>query len=249
MSPLPSSALQALVDRLSQLATLSPQDVDSLMGLTTQVVRVPANADIVLPGSAFDHAILVSSGLVGRFVQLANGERQITAIHLPGEIADFHRVATPRAGSPLQALTNAAIVRISGKELRAVALASPAITEAFWVYSAIDAAVLARWAVNLARREARVRMAHLFCEIGLRMESSGESARDDFLLELTQAQIGDILGLTPVHVNRTMKALKEAGLIEVQGRIIRTPDWTKLCAIAEFDPEYLQILPQEDQAA
>jgi CRP-like cAMP-binding protein len=109
--------------------------------------------------------------------------------------------------------------------------------------------VLARWAVNLGGREARVRLAHFLCEIGLRMEASGEGDRDDFLLELTQTQIGEALGLTPVHVNRTLRALKETGVIEVEGRIFRIPDWPRLAAIAEFEPDYLQIIPPTDQAA
>ena len=152
------------------------------------------------------------------------------------------------AGSALQSLTNAAIVLVSGAELRALALASPRITQAFWVYSAVDAAVLARWAVNLARREAKIRMAHFRCEIGLRMEASGQGDRTDFLLELTQAQMGDALGLSAVHVNRTLKALKEIGAVEIEGRIFRIPDWSRLTAIAEFDPEYLQILAPAEQA-
>jgi hypothetical protein len=81
------------------------------------------------------------------------------------------------------------------------------------------------------------------------MEASGQGLRTDFLLELTQGQIGDALGLTPVHVNRTLKALKESGAVEIEGRIFRIPDWPRLAAIAEFDPEYLQIEPQADEAA
>jgi len=243
-----AAALEDFVKRLSALSPLSPVDVAALQGLTAQVTRVRANSDIIAPGSEFESAILVASGLVGRFLQLADGRRQTTAIHLPGDIADLHRVATPRAGSALQALTNAAIVRVSGRELRAVALASPAITQAFWIYSAVDAAILARWAANL-RRDAKARMAHLLCEIGVRMEFSGEGERGEFLLELTQAQIGDALGLTPVHVNRTLKALREIGAVEVEGRIFRIPDWPRLAAIADFDPDYLQLEPPAEAAA
>jgi len=243
-----ASALRSFVTRLSLLSPLSNDDEAALEGLTAQVTRVRANSDIIAPGSDFEYAILVASGLVGRFLQLTDGRRQITAIHLPGDIADLHRVATPKAGSALQALTNAAVVRVSGRELRAVALSSPAITQAFWVYSAVDAAILARWAANL-RRDAKARMAHLLCEIGERMESSGQGERREFLLELTQAQIGDALGLTPVHVNRTLKALRALGVVEVEGRIFRIPDWPRLAAIADFDPDYLQLEPPAEAAA
>jgi CRP-like cAMP-binding protein len=243
-----ASALRSFVTRLSALSPLSKDDVAALEGLTAQVTRVRANSDINAPGNDFEYAVLVASGVVGRFLQLTDGRRQITAIHLPGDIADLHRVATPKAGSALQALTNAAVVRVSGRELRAVAFSSPAVTQAFWVYSAVDAAILARWAANL-RRDAKARMAHLLCEIGERMEFSGQGERREFLLELTQAQIGDALGLTPVHVNRTLKALRALGVVEVEGRIFRIPDWPRLAAIADFDPDYLQLEPPADAAA
>jgi CRP-like cAMP-binding protein len=244
-----ASALQTFVARLQTLSPLSADDVAALEGLDARVAHVRSNADIVGAGAHFEHAVLVATGLVGRYLQLANGERQITAIHVPGEIADLHRVATPNAGSALQALTNATIVLVSGKELREVAAGSARILQAFWTYSAIDAAVLSRWAVNLARCGAKVRMAHLLCEIGLRMEASGQGMRAEFLLELTQGQLGDALGLTPVHVNRTLKALRQIGVVEVDGRIYRIPDWPRLAAIAEFDPDYLQIVPPAEVAA
>jgi CRP-like cAMP-binding protein len=243
------SALQTFVQRLKELSPLSHADIEALLALKAEVTRVGGNRDIVLPGAAFENAVLVASGLVGRYLQLADGRRQITAIHVPGEIADLHRVAAASAGSALQALTNAAIVRVSGPELRALAQASPAITRAFWVYSAVDAAVLSRWAANLGRRDAKSRMAHLLCEMALRLESSGQALRDEFLLELTQPQLADALGLTPVHVNRTLKALKELGVIETDGRIFRIPDWPRLAAIAEFDAEYLQITAPAGKAA
>jgi len=244
-----TTALHNFVDRLAVLSPLSRADIAELSSLRGQITRVRAGTDIVLPGTRFEHAVLVASGLVGRYLPLSDGRRQITAIHVPGELADLQRVATPKTGSALQALTNTAIVLVSGPELRALALASPRITQAFWVYSAIDAAVLARWTVNLGRREAKVRMAHFLCEIGLRMEASGQGERTDFLLELTQSQLGDALGLTSVHVNRTLKALKETGAIDVEGRIFRIPEWSRLAAIAEFDPDYLQIELPTDEAA
>jgi len=244
-----SAALQTFVYRLASLSPLSKDDIAALMGMRANVTRVRANADIVHPGTVFENAVLVASGLVGRYLPLTDGQRQITAIHVPGDLADLHRVATPKAGSALQALNNSSIVLVPGAELRAIALASPTVTQAFWVYSAVDAAILSRWAVNLGRREARVRMAHFLCEIGLRMEGCGQGTRDDFLLELTQTQLGDALGLTSVHVNRTLKALKELGVLEIEGRIFRIPDWPRLAAIAEFDPDYLQIVPETEAAA
>ena len=243
-----AGALENLVRRLRSLSTLSQEDVAALMRLRGEVVRLRGNADIISPGAQFDHACLVVSGIVARFVQLSDGRRQFTAFHLPGDIADIHRVATPAAGSALQTLGTATIIKIPAKELKAIALASPAITQAFWAYAAVDAALLAQWAVNLGRRHAKARMAHLLCEIGLRSEYCGVGSRDEFILEASQSQIGHALGLTSVHVNRTLKALKQAKVVSIDGRIVRIDSWPSLAAIGEFDPTYLQ-LEQQQQAA
>lgn len=244
-----ASAVNQFVQRLRAISPLSSDDVAALHSVTANVVRVTANSDIVTPGEDFEFAVLVASGLVGRFQQLADGRRQITAIHFPGDIADLHRVASPKAGSALQALTNAAIIRVPAKELRNLALASPAITRAFWIYSAIDAAMLQRWATSLARRDAQGRLAHLLCETGVRIEYAGQGDRTEFVLELTQSQMGDALGLTPVHINRSLKRLRSIGAVQVDGRIYRIPDWNRLTTIAEFDPDYLQIdIPPQSAA-
>lgn len=242
-------ALEAFVERLGGLSPLSRHDGAALLSLPGEVIRLRGNVDLELPGQVFDHSCLVVSGLVARFVQLADGRRQFTALHIPGDMADIHRVATPMAGSALQTLTTTMLVRVPAKGLRSVAFNSPAITQAFWAYSAVDAAILAQWTVNLGRRDAKARMAHLLCEMSLRSEYSGQGTRSEFLLEASQGQIGDALGLTAVHVNRTLKALKQSKVLSIDGRIIRIHDWALLSAIGDFDPTYLQLQQLTKEAA
>jgi len=234
-------ALQNFVGRLAALSPLSNEDAAVLLRLPVETTRLRGNLDILAPGDTHDWACLVVSGIVARFVQLRDGSRQYTAFHMPGDMADIHRVATAAAGSALQTLSTAIIIRVSTKELKAAALASPAITRAFWAYAAVDAALLSQWVVNLGRRDARSRMAHFLCEIGIRSEQSGLGDRTDFILDASQAQIGDALGLTPVHVNRTLKSLRESKLVSTDGRIIRVLNWPALAALGDFDPTYLQL--------
>ena len=237
-------ALENFVQRLSSLSPLSQDDANALMSLPFEPVRLRANVDIVPPGQQFEHACLVVTGLVGRFVQLRDGRRQFTAFHMPGDIADIHRVATPAAGSSLQTISTTTIVRIPAKMLKAIALASPTITHAFFAYAAVDAAVLAQWAVNVGRRDAQSRMAHFLCELGVRSEQSGLGSREEFILDASQGQIGDALGLTAVHVNRTLKSLKQSEAVAIDGRIVRILNWPLLAARGEFDESYLQLLEQ-----
>lgn len=242
-------ALENFVQRLGALSALSKDDVAALLTLRGDLARLRGNVDIASTGESFDHACLVVNGIVARFVQLNDGSRQFTAFHLPGDIADIHRVATPAAGSALQTLSTATVVRVAAQDLKRIALASPTITQAFWAYAAVDAAVLTQWAVNVGRRDAKSRMAHFLCEIGVRSESCGLGSRDEFILDASQAQLGDALGLTSVHVNRTLKALRESKLLSIDGRIVRITNWLSLAAMGDFDPAYLQIDPQQGKAA
>lgn len=242
-------ALEVFVRRLSGLSPLSSDDIEALMALPGETVRLRGNADIELPGQEFEHAYLIVTGLVARFIQLPDGRRQYTAVHVPGEMADIHRVAAPKAGSALQTLATTMLMRVSAKSLRSVAFRSPTITQAFWAYAAVDAAVLAQWAVNLGRRDAKARMAHFLCEMSLRSEYSGHGTRTEFLLEASQGQIGDALGLTAVHVNRTLKALRQSNVVSIDDRIIRIHDRVLLAAIGDFDPRYLQLEQPEEEAA
>lgn len=242
-------ALENFVRRLGALSALSQDDVAVLLALRGDLARLRGNADIVSPGEDFEYACLVVSGIVARFVQLSDGCRQFTAFHMPGDVANIHRVATPSAGSALQTLSTATIIRVPARDLKAIALASPAISHAFWAYAALDAAVLAQWAVNIGRRDAKSRLAHFLCEMATRSEFCGLGSRNEFILEASQTQIGDALGLTSVHVNRTLKALKESNLISIDGRIVRIMNWPSLAAIGDFDPAYLQLEEQQEEAA
>lgn len=237
-------ALDNFIGRLAALSPLTPGDVAALSSLPVEPLRLRGNVDIVAPGQDFNDACLVVSGLVARFVQLRDGRRQFTAFHMPGDMADIHRVATPLAGSSLQTLSTATIARVPVTRLTALALASPTITHAFFAYAAVDAAVLAQWAVNTGRRDAQSRMAHFLCELAIRSEQSGQGSRDEFILEASQGQIGDALGLTSVHVNRTLKALKQSKAISIDGRIIRIVNWPLLAAHGDFDEGYLQLMEQ-----
>lgn len=241
-------ALENFIGRLAALSPLSQDDAAAISGLTLEPLRLRGNVDIVAPGQEFHDACLVVSGLVASFVQLSDGRRQLTAFHMPGDIAGIHRVATAMAGSPLQTLSTATVVKVPVAQLKAIAFASPKITHAFFAYASVEASILAQWAVNVGRRDAQSRMAHFLCEIGIRSECSGLGSRDEFILEASQSQIGDALGLTSVHVNRTLKALRQSKAISLDGRIVRILNWPLLAAQGDFDQSYLRLLEQVQAA-
>ena len=160
---------------------------------------------------------------------------------------NLHSLVQPRATSALQALTTTTILKIPHRVLRAVAARYPAVAEAFWRDCMVDAAILSQWVVNVGRRDAKTRIAHLLCETAVRFSANGRSDAAGFEFPVTQVHLADATGLTSVHVNRTLKALKSEGVVDVATRRVRILNWDVLARLGDFDPDYLQtdIRPEE----
>lgn len=236
-----TNALEKFLGRLLLRSPLSQAERDTIPALGGRESFTAAHCDIVKPGQTIDFACLVVDGLAGRFDQLANGHRQITALHIPGDMCDLHSVAVPHTGWGIEAVTGTTVLKVPHDQLRELTIKYPAIAYAFWRDTIADASILAKWVSALGRRSAKLRMAHLICELGIRMEQAGLGARDCYALPATQAQLADVIGVTTVHVNRTFQSLRGEGLLHTEGMKIRVLDFQRLCALAEFDPRYLLL--------
>lgn len=236
-----TTALEKFLARLRLRSPLSAQEEDAILALPGSEVKTDAHRDIVRPGQTTDFACLVVDGLAGRFDQLASGHRQITALHIMGDMCDLHSVAVPHAGWGIEALTTTKTLKIPHAPLRELIIQFPAIAFAFWRDTIVDASILAKWISALGRRGAKSRLAHLICEMGIRMQQAGLGTRTEFRLAATQAQLADVLGLTAVHLNRTLQTLRRDGVLFTSGFEVKVTDLSHLCAIAEFDPQYLLL--------
>jgi CRP-like cAMP-binding protein len=239
------SAISRFLERLLRRSPLSAEEQAAILALRSHASQVAAHRDIVSLGEQVQHSCLVVEGLVGRFDQMRDGRRQITALHIPGDMCDLHSVVSPIAGWGLEALTTTTILHVPHQDLRNLVTAHPGIALAFWRDTTADASVLAKWIGNLGRRDAASRIAHLFCEVGMRMEQAGLGTRTQFRLPMTQTQIADAMGLTPVHVNRTMQTLRRDQIVRTEQRTIHVDNWARLSEIAEFDPEFLLAEPMQ----
>lgn len=236
----PKQDLQPFLERLTRRSRLNESEQKAVLGLPTHAAQVSTNRDFVLLGERVDHACVVVEGVVGRFGQTSEGARQITAFFVAGDAPDLHSVVLPKDSSALQALSTATILRIPHTALRAVAARYPAVAEAFWRDCSVDAGIAAQWVVNVGRRDARTRMAHLLCEMAVRSGIKSRRGEVTYAFPVTQTHLADATGLTPVHVNRTLKALAAEELVIVSGRKVRILDWEKLADAGEFDARYLQ---------
>jgi CRP-like cAMP-binding protein len=170
-----------------------------------------------------------------------DGRRQITALHIAGDMCDLNSLVMPEADWALQALSPTAILRIPHAQMLEVARSYPNIAEAFWRDCSADASILSEWLINVGRRDARSRLAHLLCEMAIRLENAGLGNRREFRLQATQTQLGDALGLTPVHINRTVQTLRRMELATLRAHEVRILDWDRLAGLGDFDEDYLQM--------
>jgi len=231
-----TSPLCLFVERLAARSVLTEEERRQILALPAHSIRLSKKQDFVHINEETSYACLVGFGMVGRFGQTSTGVRQITALHVPGDMVDLHSTVRPVGIGGLCALTETTIFRIPHTALREIAAAYPAIAEAFWRDCMLDAAVLMQWVVNVGRRDAQTRLAHIFCEMAIRSGADREVLRD-YVFPLTQEQLGDAAALTSVHVNRSMKALQ--GLVTLKGGRVRIHNWLKLAQRGEFEDSYL----------
>lgn len=237
--------LQRFLDRLTRRSVLSDEEQSAILALPSYAAHVRQSEDFVQVGERVTHTCFIVDGLVGRFDQNARGTRQITALHIPGEMSDLHSVVQPTSTSALHALSPATILRIPHDALRAIAIAHPAVSEAFWRDCMVDSMILAQWVVNVGCRDAKTRIAHLICEMACRFEVDRQSAKVTFNLPMSQTHLAEATGLTAVHVSRMLGELRNQGVEYRRGRIYIS-DWACLVRAGDFDPGYLQAAPLND---
>ena len=233
------AALRLFAERI----VLTNAERDQLLALPGHPQSARAHEDFVRLGEEMTSSCLVAQGIVGRFVQLEDGSRQIVSLHIPGDMADLFSLMLPRAPSQLQALTASTVIRIPHAALRQLAFDHWGLAAAFWRDSVVDGSIVAQWLVNVGRRNARGRLAHLFCEMAVRYRQIAMGGNGYYELPVGQEQLADALGLTPVHVNRSLKGLREEGLVHFLRGRVDILDWSGLANAAEFDPAYLHLPP------
>jgi CRP-like cAMP-binding protein len=245
---LPEPTLAPFLNRLLKRSHLTRAEQQALLELPFQVTHVGRDRDFVCQGERPDHVSCVTSGLVARFDQTAIGKRQITALYVPGDVPDLVTVVQPSGGSALQALCPTTILQVPRGALRRLASAHPGIAEAFWRDCAVDSLITAQWVTNVGRRDAQSRIAHLLCEMAYRLEAPNERGAVTFRLPMTQSQLADATGMTPVHVNRSLMSLAQIGLTFRSGRVT-IDNWNALVQTAGFDVAYLQVAEAEPSCA
>ena len=220
---------------------LSHSERQTIEQLPERLLRIEPRKDI-LNGSWPASVHLLRTGIAGRYTLLGEGQRQITAFLVPGDCCDLRALLMGEMDHAVAAFGPCEVAVVPHERLFAAIKKHPRLGLALWGDTLLDAAIHREWVANVGRRSAYPRIAHLLCEIWFRLKSVGISHDHAFDLPLTQGDLGDATGLSVVHVNRTVKQLREDGLIRVgKGRVVQLLDWQRLTEVAEFDPAYLRV--------
>ena len=230
-----------LLKKLQWFADFAPEDAQLLESLCIDVRTYKAGQDVMHEGSDPSQLFVMLDGWAQRYKLLPDGSRQITAYMLPGDLCDIYVFILRQMDHTIGTLSDAKIAVFDKDALLKVTRANHRIAEALWWSTLVDEAVLRQWIVNVGQRQAYERVAHLFSELWLRLHMIGRTDGNAFYLPVTQAQLGDTIGLTPVHVNRTLQRMREEKLIELDSRRLKICDIDKLRKIASFDPNYLHL--------
>jgi CRP-like cAMP-binding protein len=220
---------------------VSASEEKTIRSLVGEVVEVPADRTFIRHGQELHQSVLLLKGWMARAKDLPSGQRQLAELHVPGDFVDLHGFTLKRLDHDVISLSPVQVALVPHERLLALTENQPHIARLYWFMTNIDAAIHREWTLSLGRRNALGRMAHLFCELNLRLEISGLSQENSYDFPLTQSELGECLGLTTVHINRTLKELRRRGLVELESRRVTIRDLPALKQVAEFDPAYLYL--------
>ena len=233
--------LQPMIDKLGRLMALDDDDHAAIRALPHTLRSVDPGQYIVREFDRAEHSCLLRTGFAYRHKVVGDGSRQILSIHMAGDLVDLQNSMLHTADHSVQALTAADLAFIPRAAIQAIAFARPSVGMAMWLNTLVDASIFREWIANVGRRDSRTRTAHVLCEFALRQEDAGLGTRGHYELPMTQEQLADVLGLTSVHVNRTLKSLEQEGLISRNKRAITVPSWERLRRTGDFNPAYLHL--------
>lgn len=220
---------------------VSEREEEVLRSSVGQIERFRAGKTIIRAGETLTRSALLTEGLVARYKDLSEGQRQIMEVHVPGDFTDLHGFPLKKLDHDVGAISAVEIAWVPHEALHRITEREPHLTRVLWLSTLMDSAIQRERILSVGRRPARSRISHLLCELYLRLEAVGMAEDKSYALPFTQADLADTTGLTSVHVNRMLRELREQGLLTFRGGRVTIHDWERMKQVAEFDPIYLHF--------
>lgn len=232
---------QYLIRKLEQFTRLSRDDKQALSRAADRQRVVGARTNIISEGDAPSHVNLILEGWACRYKQLDDGRRQIISLILPGDLCDEHIYVLREMDHSIATLSPVKVAEIPRALLGQVTETHPRLAKALWWNTLVTAAIQREWTVSLGQRTASERLGHLLCGLFVRLQGVELTQENSYALPLTQTELGEVLGLSNVHVNRTVQELRRSELIVLKGGRLTIPDFAVLQAASLFNPNYLHL--------
>lgn len=225
-----------MIRKLRNTTELDDADIADILRLAVTVKEIGADTPIIREGDKPFNCCMLIKGFCVRAKTTAQGKRQILSVHIPGDIPDLQSLHLPVMDHELRTLSTSTVGFMSHTSIRQLARSRPLVAEALWRQTLIDAVLFRDWIVNIGRRSAEQRLVHLFIELYQRLSVVGLVNNEAYDLPMTQTDLADATGLTPVHVSRVLKSLREHGLIQMRRSVVTIGNTTRLSEWARFNP-------------
>lgn len=232
---------QALAFHLGLIGDLSAEDRQAVTALRGEVRDLRRNGDILKKGDVPDESVVVLKGLLLRYSVTPEGTKQIHSFYLQTDAPCLETLYMDYMDNSLAAAIDSTIGIIPHDQLYALIDERPGVRKLLWRQTLIQAAIFREWLMRNSKLPAHAAVAHLFCEMYMRATAARLVTDNSFDFPITQETLAEALGLSPVHTNRTVMLLRDAGTVDWRGGKLTVKDWEKLSSTAEFDPHYLHL--------
>ncbi|MHB8285222.1 MAG: Crp/Fnr family transcriptional regulator [Caulobacteraceae bacterium] len=229
----------SFIAKLRQFGELSPGGEASLVAATSKPRKVASKCDLIREGDRPGPVFVILEGWACRYKVLPSGTRQVLAFLLPGDCCDLHIGLLAEMDHSIQTITPTVVATIDRAEMDTIMDRHRDVAKAMYIAQLVDEGTLRSWITSMGRRTSTERVAHLMCELYIRARNIGLTSGTDFALPLSQILLADALGMTPVHLNRVLKELRQTGAMTLQRGSLLITDPAKLVHIAGFDENYL----------
>ncbi|HYG46413.1 MAG TPA: Crp/Fnr family transcriptional regulator [Allosphingosinicella sp.] len=236
-----AGAVAGLLLKLRARDVVDREEEEMLRASVAEIREHPGGRTIVRSGTTLSASTLLVEGIVCRYKDLADGQRQIMELHVAGDFVDLHGFLLKQLDHNVGTMTPVRVAMVPHDALRGITETHPHLGRMLWFSTLLDAAIHREKILSIGRRSALARIAHIFCELLVRLRIVALAGEAGYALPLTQADLADVTGLTSVHVNRMLKKLRDDNLLTFRGGMVTIVDWERLQRVAEFDPTYLHL--------
>jgi CRP-like cAMP-binding protein len=232
---------EMLARHLSCFGHVPEEDAEAVAALDARIEDVKRLKDILRAGERPTDVVVVLSGFLYRYTIGPEGARQVHSFYMPGEAPCLETLYLDYMDNNLGAVIDSRVAQIPHDQLYRLIDERPEVRKLLWRQTLVQGAIFREWLMRNSNMPAHAALAHMFCELLTRAKAAGLAAGDECDLPLTQEFVADALGLTSVHVNRTLQVLRETGAVEWRSGRLIARDWAKLQDMADFDPRYLHL--------